>query len=154
MGPNGLWYIGRLAQAAKLPSKTIRFYEAYGLLPRPQRTEAGYRLYPPTMVERITFIQRAQQLGLRLREVKDILDLSDVGVCPCGHVQKLLKEKLAELTARLLDFRRLRSRVWGALRRPSKAGITPRGIARCPKMAKEAYAISKRTAAPCPPSSR
>lgn len=37
--------IGELAKAVGVKSDTVRFYERSGLLPRPARTEAGYRTY-------------------------------------------------------------------------------------------------------------
>jgi len=37
--------IGELAAELGLNPKSIRYYEAIGLLPTPARTEAGYRLY-------------------------------------------------------------------------------------------------------------
>ena len=37
--------IGELADAAGLPSQTIRFYERRGLLPEPERGANGYRIY-------------------------------------------------------------------------------------------------------------
>ena len=38
--------IGELAKATRLPTKTIRFYEAEGLIPDPPRTGSGY-VYEP-----------------------------------------------------------------------------------------------------------
>ncbi|MGH3629522.1 MAG: MerR family DNA-binding transcriptional regulator, partial [Sciscionella sp.] len=35
--------VGKAAQAAGLSAKAVRLYEAKGLLPAAERTEAGYR---------------------------------------------------------------------------------------------------------------
>ncbi len=48
--------IGELAAELGLNPKTIRYYEEIGLLPAPERTLAGYRLYDATDRERLQFI--------------------------------------------------------------------------------------------------
>ncbi len=48
--------IGELAGRLDLNPKTIRYYEEIGLLPTPQRTPAGYRLYDAADLERLRFI--------------------------------------------------------------------------------------------------
>ena len=53
-------------------TETLRYYEREGLLPEPERTEAGYRLYTDEDVKRVRFIKRAQELGFSLKEVKEL----------------------------------------------------------------------------------
>ena len=38
--------IGRLARQGGVNLETIRYYERQGLLPKPPRTSAGYRMFP------------------------------------------------------------------------------------------------------------
>src|SRR6266498_2017614 len=52
--------IGQVAKATGVATKTIRYYEEIGVLPRPRRTPAGYRQYDPPSVERLRFIRRAR----------------------------------------------------------------------------------------------
>src|SRR5690606_39988329 len=72
-----------LARATGVRPDTIRYYERVGLLAPPPRTSAGYRMYPPSTAERVRFIQGCRRLGLRLREIADLLAGGDTGVCPC-----------------------------------------------------------------------
>src|SRR3546814_4699375 len=65
--------IGELAEAAGVRKDTIRYYERTGLLPAPQRTSAGYRVYHPADVERIKFVRAAQGLGYTLTETHALL---------------------------------------------------------------------------------
>ncbi len=58
------YLIGELAKAVGVKSDTIRFYERSGLLPRPTRTEAGYRTYDTRSLQKLRFIKKAQALGL------------------------------------------------------------------------------------------
>jgi MerR family mercuric resistance operon transcriptional regulator len=96
--------IGELADAASLPSQTIRFYERKGLLPEPERGANGYRTYDPSMLTRLNFVQTAQAAGLTLAEIASIIDLRDDGTVPCAHVASLIDRKLANVRARIKDL--------------------------------------------------
>ena len=125
-------FIGTMAKRAKVPIKTIRYYEEVGLLPKPTRTSSGYRLYAPETVDRLQIIKKAQHLGLRLDEIKEILDLADRGRCPCGHVQAVLRKRLSELRQKIADLRMIERRVEAAVRRGCPPNFRPRGKAVCP----------------------
>ncbi len=84
--------------------QTLHYYEREGLIPAPERSDSGYRLYSAELVERIAFIRKAQALGLPLAEIRDILSLTEQGTSPCGRVQALLAHKLAEVDARLREL--------------------------------------------------
>lgn len=124
--------VGQIAREAQVDAWTVRFYEKEGLLPKAKRTSAGYRLYEPELAERIRFIKKAQYLGLRLEEIREILELSDRGSCPCGHVQQVLKSKLTELARKISDLNAVRSRIHTALSRARRPGARPTGKALCP----------------------
>ena len=65
-------YISKAAQLSGTTIKTIRHYEAIGLLPAPQR-RGNYRVYSPQSIELLIFIKCAQQLGFKLKEMQAIL---------------------------------------------------------------------------------
>ena len=125
-------FIGTLARQAGVPIQTIRYYEQMGLLAKARRTTSGYRLYGPEVLERLQFIKRAQSLGLHLKDVREILDLTDRGRCPCGHVQELLKARLHELRVKISDMRTLERRVKGATAPGCAPNFRPQGKALCP----------------------
>ena len=133
-------FIGAIARHASIPIKTIRYYEEVGLLPKPARTAAGYRLYSPDAVDRLQFIKKAQHLGLRLDDIRDILDLADRGRCPCGHVQGVLKRRLMELQQKIADLRLIEQRVTAAIRRGCPSNFKPRGSAICPTIDRQRIA--------------
>ncbi|PIQ81565.1 MAG: heavy metal-responsive transcriptional regulator [Candidatus Omnitrophica bacterium CG11_big_fil_rev_8_21_14_0_20_64_10] len=128
---NGLT-VGQIAREAQVDAWTVRFYEKEGLLPKAKRTFSGYRLHGPGITERIQFIKKAQHLGLKLDEIREILDLSDRGSCPCGHVRQVLKSKLAELAQKISDLNAVRSRIRTALSRSRRPGTRLTGKALCP----------------------
>jgi len=100
--------IGQLAQASGVPAKTIRYYEAIGLLPSPLRAENGYRLYTADDVRRLRFVRSARALGFSLAELKEVLAMRDRGQAPCFHVVDLLREKVDEIESRIRQLQTLR----------------------------------------------
>ncbi len=109
--------IGELAHLAGTSTDTLRFYERLGLLPRAPRTPGGYRLYEPSVAERVAFIKKAQALGLTLEEVREILRVADRGTPPCEHVRETLMARLAEVDARIAELESLRATLRRALAR-------------------------------------
>jgi MerR family transcriptional regulator, mercuric resistance operon regulatory protein len=59
-------HIGDLSRQTGCNVETIRYYECIGLLPRPPRSGARYRLYDLADVRRLTFVRRARELGFTL----------------------------------------------------------------------------------------
>jgi DNA-binding transcriptional MerR regulator len=100
--------IGRLAAATRTTPGTLRFYEQLGLLPRPARTEAGYRDYSPGAVERVSFIRRAQRCGLTLEQIGEVLAVRDDGDAPCRHLADLVDERLGDIDERIQELTRTR----------------------------------------------
>lgn len=95
---------GEAAAALGVGVQTLHYYEREALIPEPPRSEAGYRLYSPALMERLQFIRRAQALGLSLAEIRETLQLIEVGESPCGRVQTALAAKLEEVDHRLTNL--------------------------------------------------
>lgn len=97
--------IGQLAKLVGCTVKTVRFYEANGLLPRPARSSSGYRLYREQDLKRLQFIQRTKVLGLPLSKIRElVLHLSEEE-CACSalrpHLQQFIREQLKDVEGRL-----------------------------------------------------
>jgi DNA-binding transcriptional MerR regulator len=101
--------IGEVANASGVAVETLRFYERRGLLGRPTRTVANYRVYDETVLERLAFIKRAQAIGFALDEIAEILSESAEGRLPCTHVREMARRKLEDLDRRLAELRRYRT---------------------------------------------
>jgi DNA-binding transcriptional MerR regulator len=89
--------IGEAAEAAGVPTQTIRFYERKRLLPQPRRGPNGYRDYDASILTRLAFVRSGQAAGLTLVEIASILDLRRDGAVPCAHVHSLLLTKLDDI---------------------------------------------------------
>ncbi len=100
--------ISKLASQAGVTADTLRYYQRIGLLPPPRRTSAGYRLFDKDSLDRVAFIKSAQRVGLRLSDVGRLLEVMDRGLCPCGHTEKLLEARLAEVDQEIERLTNLR----------------------------------------------
>ena len=118
-------FIGTLAKEHGVNPRTLRFYEAERLLPRPRRTESGYRVYGDDAAQRLAFIAKAKGLGLSLREIRQILALRDTGVLPCDSVRQMFTDHLRwidEQMARLQGFKSDLQMLLANCRHPRNSG--------------------------------
>jgi Hg(II)-responsive transcriptional regulator len=99
--------IGKLASAAEVGVDTVRFYERAGLLKRPQRTRAGYRLYTEADTARMRFIRRAKALGFSLEQIAELLQLNDGGGRRSA-VRAVAERRLTEIEQKLAELGRMR----------------------------------------------
>jgi DNA-binding transcriptional MerR regulator len=62
--------ITQLAQAANVPTTTLRYYERAGLVLPEGRSQGNYRLYSDESLRRLRFIRAAQAVGFTLDDVR------------------------------------------------------------------------------------
>lgn len=86
--------IGELADLAGLNIQSIRYYERLELLPEPERSDSGYRLYNQDYLAHIVFIKNAQELGFKLEEIKDLVEIKFNAKAKGKDVKKIIHEKL------------------------------------------------------------
>lgn len=98
--------IGRLAQQAGVGVETIRYYQQRDLLPTPAGS-GSYRQYPITLVERIRFIKRAQELGFSLREIGELLSLDENA--DRQQIRQIASDKIAHIQQKLDDLLRIQN---------------------------------------------
>jgi DNA-binding transcriptional MerR regulator len=70
--------IDELAAVTAIPSRTIRFYQSSGVLPKPDR-RGRIAYYAARHIERLELIGKLQDRGLRVRAIKDLLERIDSG---------------------------------------------------------------------------
>jgi MerR family transcriptional regulator, copper efflux regulator len=112
--------IGIVAKKIGLSVDAIRFYERNALLPRPPRTEGGFRQYGDKDLETLAFIRRVQGLGFKLSEIRGLLNLRGSHLQPCAPVRRRLEEKLADVCRKLADLQKLEHELRIALRSCNK----------------------------------
>lgn len=130
--------VGEAARRAGVSAKAVRLYEARGILPAAERTESGYRTYSDHDVEILRFVRRARALGLRLEEIRRILDLQRGGAQPCGTVLELLEGHLRDIDRTLRDLRALRKDLIRALDAAKTSARRGEDVVVCPIIESEA----------------
>ena len=122
--------IGIVAKKVGLSVDAIRFYERNALLPRPARTQGGFRQYGERDVETLAFIRRVQGLGFKLSEIRGLLSLRGRRMQPCAPVRRRLQTKLADVRLKLENLRKLERELQLALRSCDK--VLRKRDAHCP----------------------
>lgn len=94
--------IGEIARRAGVAPSRVRFYEREGLLPGTPRQANGYRDYPASTIEILSFIMEAQSFGFSLQEIREALPLvSSHGKVAPEVTIPALERKLDELSAHI-----------------------------------------------------
>lgn len=114
--------IGELAGRTGVSARSLRYYEANGLL-RPHRTASGYRTYADAELRVVGEIRALLAVGFDLDDIRPFVECLRAGndsgdVCPDSVA--VLRRKLAEVdecVGRLTTVRnRLRAQLEGAIR--------------------------------------
>lgn len=93
--------IGELADRAGTSTRTLRYYEAHGLV-RPQRSGNGYRVYDEAELRVVREIRTLLAVGFGLDDIRPFVACLRAGnssgdVCPDSVA--VLRRKLAEVDA-------------------------------------------------------
>ncbi|UFN48981.1 helix-turn-helix domain-containing protein [Roseomonas sp. OT10] len=100
--------IGDLATAVGVNVRTIRYYEAAGLLPEPARTAGNQRSYGPAHLHRLAFVRHAREMGFDMAAIRDLLRLADAGAeSPCAGAHAVARQQLAATRSRIARLRSL-----------------------------------------------
>ena len=97
--------IGKVAKAAGVGVETIRFYEKKELIEQPP-TKGTYRTYPKSVVGRIRFVKRAQELGFTLAEIRVLLSLADQPNENRADVKAIAQKKVASIMEKIAGLKK------------------------------------------------
>jgi MerR family mercuric resistance operon transcriptional regulator len=100
--------IGQVAKQAAVHIETLRYYERRGLVARPRRSAANYRLYPRQTVRQLRFVKRAQELGFSLQEIKSLLSLRAGSKVRCGAVRERAVAKIDDIDRKIRSLAAMR----------------------------------------------
>lgn len=109
--------ISQLAQAAGVPTTTVRYYERVGLVQPEDRSTGNYRLYGDQSLRKVKFIRAAQAVGFTLEDIRTLLSTDGGKVPRCGQVQPLLEQRLAEVDQKLRELHEVQQVLKSALQR-------------------------------------
>src|SRR5438477_3006236 len=103
----------RVGELAKRTGKTVRavhLYEELGLLAPAVRSKGGFRLYSGKAVKRIEWIQKLQDLGFSLTEIKAFLrewEESETAPKAMNRIREIFSDKLRETQETISRLSRL-----------------------------------------------
>ncbi len=121
--------IRALADQLGTTPQAIRFYEAHGFLPLPQRGENRYRDYREADVERLRLLLGLRQLDLPLEQAAGLASMCAAGRCDevSAELRAALAEKRIEVQRRMTELRYLDERL-AHLQGGLAAGESPRPL--------------------------
>ena len=111
----------RVGDLAKRTGKTVRalhLYEEHGLLVPAERSSGGYRLYNRESELRVRWIDKLQQMGFSLSDIKQIVrDVEQSKSAPHAmqRVQDLFREKLEDTREQLARLANLEKELKASL---------------------------------------
>ncbi len=102
--------LARSPKATGLTIKTVRYYEARGLLPAAPRTEGRYRVYSEADFHRLEFIKQAKALGLTLEQIRELTVASRERACAMARplLLKRLEERINQTAQQISTLRMLK----------------------------------------------
>ncbi|MCV6605259.1 MAG: Cu(I)-responsive transcriptional regulator [Porticoccaceae bacterium] len=109
--------IGDLSRHSGVAAKTIRYYEAQGLLPAPPRLDNGYRDYPDSAVSELVFLRRARQFGFSLDECRQLMQLWRNPVRRSAEVHQLVTERQTQVAQQIAELQETQQVLTGLLSR-------------------------------------
>ena len=92
---NDLYRIQEFARLADVSVRTLHHYDRVGLL-KPQRTQAGYRLYTVRDLERLEQILARRFLGMPLQLIRTLLDHDGMSLADSLELQRSALEEKRE----------------------------------------------------------
>jgi MerR family copper efflux transcriptional regulator len=103
--------IGEVSRLTGLSARSIRLYEAAGIIGRPPRARSGYRRFGPDDLRTLFFVRNARQLRFELKEIRDLVSLWRGGAGGAEKVEGLLAGRLQKLRRLESELRASRLRL-------------------------------------------
>lgn len=98
--------VNQVSKKTGVSIRTLQYYDSIGLLNPSEHTEAGYRLYDDTALERLQQILLFKELEFPLKEIKQIIDAKDFDKEKALEQQIMLLTMKKEHLENLIDFAR------------------------------------------------
>ncbi|MFR7828135.1 MAG: MerR family transcriptional regulator, partial [Enterococcus lactis] len=91
------YFISSFSEKCGVNKESIRYYERKNLLPEPDRTNSGYRVYSEEDVKRVKFIKHLQEIGFSLNEIYKLLGVVDKDNIRCEGMFEFVSKKEREM---------------------------------------------------------
>jgi len=107
--------IGAVAKRVGCKVSAVRFYADEGLIPT-VRSQSGHRVFPRSVIRRISFILISQRLGYSLNQIRSALEsLPNERTPNKADWQKLSRRFSRDIDQRIAELEQLKSRLTGCI---------------------------------------
>jgi MerR family copper efflux transcriptional regulator len=103
--------ISEASKRSGVSPKMIRYYERMDLLPKPERTHGGHRVFTDEDVQLLCFLRRARSLGLSVPQMKQLFALWRNQTRSNADVKALIVTHLKTIEQRISELQALRQRL-------------------------------------------
>ncbi len=100
-----LMKIGEVSLKTGVHIETIRYYERLKLMPKPDRTHSGHRVYGAEHENRLRFIRRSRELDFTLKEIRFLLQAAEAENPSCADVEQFSEKHLNIIRGKIKDLR-------------------------------------------------
>jgi MerR family copper efflux transcriptional regulator len=100
-----IYQINEAAQASGVTAKMIRHYEEIGVIPEPDRTDAGYRIYRDRDIHTLVFVKKARDLGFSTKAIQKLVGLWKNQSRPSKEVKKLALDHIDEMELKIRELK-------------------------------------------------
>ena len=104
---SNVYAIGEMSRHTGVKIETVRYYEKIGLIPKPNRSEGGNRLYNDVQLQRLFFIKRCREIGFSQSEIRTLLSMVDQENVTCAEVHSVTTAHVADIRQKIKDLRKL-----------------------------------------------
>ena len=110
---SGLLTTGEMARLSNTTLRTVRFYEAEGLITARAREDGCQRRFPRSELTKLQTIADLREAGLSLQEIKELVDLKQKSGCvtapdAAARMTAAIAERLADIEKRACALERVR----------------------------------------------
>lgn len=103
-----MFAIGEVSRLSGVNIETIRYYEREGVLPSPERSGSGRRMYSQDGLARIRFVKRSRDLGFSIAETRELLDLTAQAGQTCAQVKPIAQSHRDAVDEKIRQLRSMR----------------------------------------------
>jgi DNA-binding transcriptional MerR regulator len=105
--------ISELARKTGISRDTIRYYEKFGLIEKPPRTNKfnNYRVYSEESMKWLMFIKQLRALEFGLREIRIVLDTMKRNGCDCSKGIQILENKVVSVDTQIKGLKTVKTRL-------------------------------------------
>ncbi len=96
--------IGEAAKISGVNPKLIRHYESIGVIPKANRSNAGYRTYSEAEVNILAFVKKSRGLGFSMKEIKKLVSLWRNKTRASAEVKNLALKHIDEVEQKIQEL--------------------------------------------------